>query len=46
MTKWSPEADHVDLYNKAPKASSDSFSVSDLGMHGMVINEDDFADCV
>ena len=46
MTEWTPEADHVDIYNKYPKASTDGFDKSDLGLTGFHINEGDFSDCV
>ena len=46
MTQWSPEADHVDLYNKYQKSSTDGFDIGDLGTGGMYIDEHDFADMV
>ena len=46
MSEWSPEADHVDIYNHFKKPSTDGFSVSDLGLKGARINENDYADVV
>ena len=46
MSEWSPKADHVDLYNKYQKPSTDGFDEHDLGNSGFLINEDDFVDVV